>query len=85
MPLLLVPPPGVRTALPRGAVLEAPLVELRDVAPTFLDLAGVPLPPGVAMNGSSLACFVLRDPSGETCGAGGAPWRDWLDLEHDIV
>lgn len=45
------------------------LVELRDVLPTFLDAAGLPIPAGV--EGSSLLA-VLR----------GKRWRSTLDLEH---
>eukprot|EP01063_Lacrimia_lanifica_P010250 TRINITY_DN1697_c0_g2_i1.p1 TRINITY_DN1697_c0_g2~~TRINITY_DN1697_c0_g2_i1.p1 ORF type:complete len:589 (+),score=122.97 TRINITY_DN1697_c0_g2_i1:837-2603(+) len=52
------------------------LVELRDLAPTFFDVAGVAPVDGV--DGTSLLCVL--DPSRAACA--GAPWRTVLDLEH---
>jgi hypothetical protein len=49
--------------------VRADLVELRDVLPTFLDAAGLPIP--AAVEGKSLL-QTLR----------GEPWRALLDLEH---
>lgn len=70
--------------VPRGYV--TPLVtELRDLFPTFLDIAGIPLAPGRRMDGSSLACLFLIDPSGKKCGTQGSGWREYIDLEHDII
>ena len=65
------PPPA---SLPRGLVLDA-LVELRDVAPTLLEAAGLlPADAASVMDGRSLLCH-LAD--------GGCPsWRSMLDLEH---
>jgi arylsulfatase A-like enzyme len=54
----------------RGGVVDQ-VVELRDVMPTLLDLAGVPIPSSV--DGVSLAPF-LRGES--------VPVREWLHGEH---
>ncbi|NWF84761.1 MAG: arylsulfatase, partial [Bryobacteraceae bacterium] len=56
--------------VPPGTVSGAP-VELRDILPTFLDAAGAPIPRQI--DGRS-----LRD------AANGRPWREFIDLEHDI-
>lgn len=56
----------------RGRVLHQP-VELRDVLPTFLDVAGRPIP--AVLDGASLLPLVR----GQTNG-----WRRHIDLEHDI-
>lgn len=53
------------------------VVELRDVFPTFLSVAGV-IPPPNTTEGLSVTCL-LSDPSGKSCN-----WRQWLDLEHSI-
>lgn len=50
------------------------VVELRDVLPTFLEVAGATVPPSV--DGKSLLQLV-RD--------GKQSWRPYLDLEHDIT
>lgn len=55
----------------RGQVLPQP-VELRDVLPTFLDAAGIPVEAG-AFDGRSLLELVRGRTSG---------WREVLDLEH---
>ncbi len=68
---MLVRWPAALTA-PRGQRLAQP-AELRDVLPTMLDAAGLPIPE--ACDGMSL----LRPIRGETQG-----WREWIDLEHDI-
>ncbi|WP_433005690.1 arylsulfatase [Kribbella sp. CA-294648] len=58
---------------PRGAVIDQ-VVELRDVMPTLLDLAGVDIPAGV--DGRSLVPFLRGDdPEG---------WRDHLHGEHTM-
>src|SRR5262249_58092056 len=66
---LIVRGPGV----PAGATMDAPTINV-DFAPTFLDLAGIPIPASV--DGRSLAPLL----SG-TAPSGGA-WRDIVLLEH---
>jgi len=56
----------------RGKPITQP-VELRDVLPTFLDVAGTPIPRH--LDGKS----VLPLLRGQTDG-----WRDFVDLEHDV-
>jgi len=56
--------------VPGGKTSDAP-VELRDILPTFLDTAGAPAPEKV--DGRSLLAA-----------AQGTPWREFIDLEHDI-
>jgi len=51
------------------------VVELRDILPTFLSVAGITPPPRM-VDGQSLTCL-LADPGGKSCN-----WRQWLDLEH---
>eukprot|EP00035_Acanthoeca_spectabilis_P011829 m.208691 g.208691 ORF g.208691 m.208691 type:complete len:134 (+) comp15457_c0_seq4:1239-1640(+) len=60
--------------VPRGAVLDQVVTELRDVFPTFLDAIGASntVPPNHTIDGSSLLCL-LGDPSGKTCN-----WRQVL-------
>ncbi|TWD84917.1 arylsulfatase A-like enzyme [Kribbella amoyensis] len=58
-------------AAARGAVVDH-VVELRDVMPTLLDLAGVPIPDSV--DGCSLAAHVRGEPA--------EPVREWLHGEH---
>jgi arylsulfatase A-like enzyme len=70
IPLLLRWPENRGMQERRGKRLPQP-VELRDLLPTFLDAAGVPVPKG--LDGDSL----LRLVRGET-----AVWRPWIDLEH---
>ena len=55
-----------------GQVAEHP-VEIRDVLPTLLEAAGVAIP--AAVDGKSLL-RIASDPK--------APWREWIDLEHDV-
>jgi arylsulfatase len=84
VPGILAWPRGAAVAMAPGTV--SPLLgELRDVFPTALDLAGVTPPAGRVLNGSSWGCLVLKDPSGAQCGPGGAAWRSYLDLEHDLI
>ncbi|MHC5211787.1 MAG: arylsulfatase [Planctomycetota bacterium] len=59
-----------RGELPRGEVRGEP-VEIRDVLPTLLDGAGLPVPAEV--EGRSLFDLLRAD---------AAPWREVLDLEH---
>ncbi|HUK18209.1 MAG TPA: arylsulfatase [Bryobacteraceae bacterium] len=56
-----------------GQTIARP-VEIRDVLPTLLDAAGAPVPD--AVEGRSLLALV-RNPDG--------PWREWIDLEHNVV
>jgi arylsulfatase len=64
------PPKDFRGA--RGQVLDQ-TVELRDVLPTLVAAAGLPVPSG--LDGQS----VLPLLHGQTAG-----WRPWIDLEHNI-
>lgn len=70
VPFLLKWPENSQGELGRGATLEHP-VELRDVLPTFLDVAGGRIPK--EMDGLSLLALV-ENPDAE--------WRSWIDLEH---
>lgn len=54
----------------KGGKVEAP-VELRDLLPTFLEMAGGKVPED--MDGSSLAALMKGDAAG---------WRKYIDLEH---
>jgi arylsulfatase A-like enzyme len=71
IPLIVRPPKGWLTES-RGRVLDHP-VEVRDVLPTFLEAAGAAIPE--AVEGRSLL-GPMRHPN--------APWRQWIDLEHDV-
>lgn len=85
VPFIVRWPEHFPAVVPRGSTLDA-VVELRDILPTFLDVGGVALPPGVVLNGSSVACL-LRAPGagGPFCPPQGQPaWRQFIDLEHDI-
>eukprot|EP01101_Sappina_pedata_P012725 TRINITY_DN888_c0_g1_i1.p2 TRINITY_DN888_c0_g1~~TRINITY_DN888_c0_g1_i1.p2 ORF type:complete len:325 (-),score=122.86 TRINITY_DN888_c0_g1_i1:31-1005(-) len=59
--------------LPRGSFLKEP-VELRDLLPTFLDAARIPLPSQVKLDGQSFLLLLQKRFS---------EWRPWLDMEHD--
>lgn len=71
IPMLMRWPNGLLAA-ERGSVRSEP-VELRDILPTFLEAAGVPI--NRPLDGRSLISLV-RD--------GGRDWRQWIDLEHNI-
>jgi arylsulfatase len=71
IPMIVRPPRGM-AAETRGRVLPHP-AEIRDVLPTLLDAAGLPVPE--AVEGRSLL-GPMRNPQ--------APWRQWIDLEHDV-
>ncbi len=73
IPFLLKWPSAMETGILRGSRLENP-VELRDFLPTFLDVAGVSIPPD--MDGRSLLSLV-RNPA--------ADWREYIDLEHSTT
>ncbi|WP_230085589.1 MULTISPECIES: sulfatase-like hydrolase/transferase [Arthrobacter] len=74
VPLIIMPAPSDAAAL-HGAVVDE-VVELRDIMPTLLDLAGVTVPD--YCDGKSLARF-LRTDVGAT---DPQPWREWLHGEH---
>ncbi|XP_065835449.1 arylsulfatase-like [Oscarella lobularis] len=65
---------GGKIAVSRGITCEVP-VEIRDIFPTFLDVAGVK--PAQQLNGQSLLDLLQGSKSGSS-------WREWIDLEHDI-
>jgi arylsulfatase A-like enzyme len=60
------PRPGAR----KGAVLDEMVLNI-DVAPTILDLAGIPVPS--TMDGKSMAPLLYGNKT---------PWRDWFAFEH---
>ena len=70
VPFFVRPPSGMN--LRRGQVLKN-CVEIRDILPTFLDVAGQKIP--ASLEGRSLLPL-LRGETGN--------WRPWIDLEHHI-
>jgi arylsulfatase A-like enzyme len=72
IPMVLRWPESLLKGAKRGQVLSQP-VELRDVAPTLLDAAGLPIPS--AVEGRSLLDLVQGKSEG---------WREHIDLEHCI-
>jgi len=64
-------PSGLLTAK-RGQVLSQP-VEIRDILPTLLDAAGGAAP-HMKLDGQNLFDLIR----------GGAKWREYIDLEHDV-
>ncbi len=72
IPMLLKWPKSFGMDERRGGRIPQP-VELRDVLPTFLDVAGMEVPPD--MDGRSLLELVR----GRT-----ENWRPWIDLEHSM-
>ena len=78
IPMLLMWPPSLEKSkggpigVPRGVVKDE-VIELRDIFPTFLDVAGLPIPP--SLNGSSLLNLL----SGQSSPS---PWRTYIDMEH---
>lgn len=71
IPMLLRWPDGAVSGR-RGKVCAKP-VELRDVLPTFMDVAGAP---GVEMLDGKSMMALAENPDAE--------WRPYIDLEHDI-
>ena len=65
---------GGTISTPRGSLMKQ-VTELRDIFPTFLDVAGVPIKQ--TLNGSSL--LQTLQPAHK-----GPKWRTFLDLEHNI-
>jgi choline-sulfatase len=72
IPMLLHWPAGLERDA-AGQAISKP-VEIRDVLPTLLEAAGVPVPQSV--EGRSLL-GLARNPKRD--------WREWIDLEHDVV
>jgi arylsulfatase A-like enzyme len=60
--------------IPGGRTI--PLADFSDVFPTLCELAGVPLPPGVTLDGRSLAGFLRGKPAA-------SPPRDWIFNQYD--
>ncbi len=71
IPMLLRPAQGMNLG-PKGQVAEQP-IEIRDLLPTFLDVAGAPIPEH--LDGKSLL-HLLRSK--------GTDWRPYIDLEHNV-
>ncbi len=71
IPLLLRPTAGMGLGQ-AGQVIENP-VEIRDLLPTFLDVAGMPAPNH--LDGKSLLHLVRTE---------GRDWRPYIDLEHNV-
>ena len=82
IPMLLSWPPdmeaenGGKVTIKRGSVLEN-IVELRDIFPTFLEVANLSIAEGKKLNGSSLIS-TLNSTEKQS------DWRQFIDLEHDI-
>ncbi len=72
VPMIMAWPKNFPATLARDSKLTQ-TVELRDILPTCLDIAGAEIPPGI--DGMSM----LRLVRGETAG-----WRDYIDMEHDV-
>jgi len=72
VPMLIRWPKSMGMEDRRGTTASQP-VELRDVLPTFLDVAGAP--PKVKLDGASLLDIVRGKAD---------KWREYLDLEHTI-
>lgn len=70
VPYIIKWPSEMYKTISKGAKIEQP-VELRDFLPTFIELAGGTVPPG--MDGMSLLKLVKGKSS---------EWRKYLDLEH---
>ncbi|MDE6826079.1 MAG: arylsulfatase [Paramuribaculum sp.] len=70
IPMIMKTPASVSTILPKGSVVEQP-VELRDILPTFIDIAGGEVPQ--QMDGRSMLTLVTEE---------NPEWRRWIDLEH---
>ncbi|MGN0188177.1 MAG: arylsulfatase [Candidatus Cryptobacteroides sp.] len=70
VPFIVKLPEWMETCLPAGSRVDAP-VELRDVLPTFLDIAGARQPE--TMDGMSVLPLLTEK---------SIPWRKYIDLEH---
>jgi arylsulfatase len=72
IPMILRWPKKMGMDKQRGRTLPQP-TELRDALPTFLDVAGAPIPGH--LDGKSLLNLVRGDTK---------DWRPWIDLEHSM-
>lgn len=70
IPMIVKVPADMSVAKQKGSVIDAP-VELRDVLPTMLDVAGAEVPSD--MDGASMLSLLKSND---------APWRQYIDLEH---
>ena len=85
VPLLIRWPESMNVSVKRGVEIDK-VVELRDLAHTFVDAAGLASQVREsfkAEDGKSLLCL-LRDPTGRTCAyqPNPGPWRSFVDMEH---
>ncbi|MBS1813691.1 MAG: arylsulfatase [Acidobacteria bacterium] len=71
IPMLMRPAASMQLSA-KGAAVRG-MVEIRDVVPTLLDVAGAPIPESI--EGKSLLQLVKSKGEG---------WREWIDLEHNI-
>jgi len=74
IPLMIRWPEVMKLPVQRGIKLQS-LVELRDIMPTFLDVANVNYTE-MNLDGDSLL-KLIKTPTSH--------WREYIDLEHDIV
>ncbi|XP_064395752.1 arylsulfatase-like [Halichondria panicea] len=76
VPMLLSWPPSMDSSVSvqRGTSLDV-VTEMRDILPTFLDVAGINIPDTV--NGSSLLQTLKKSPT--------LKWREYIDLEMSIT
>ena len=70
IPMILRWPTRMQATVPRGSRISR-VVELRDVLPTFIDVAGAPLPGD--LEGKSLLSLLYDERTS---------WREYIDLEH---
>ncbi len=80
VPFIIAPAPNDPRAA-RDAVVDE-VVELRDIMPTLLELADIPVPD--SCDGKSLVRFLREAPSdvGHEPEPEREPWREWLHGEH---
>ncbi|XP_065197351.1 arylsulfatase-like isoform X2 [Sycon ciliatum] len=61
------------------------VVELRDIFPTFAEASGHSLESaGLKVDGASVLALLRASPANSDGMATAAPWRQWIDMEHDI-
>ena len=86
--ILRWPGPTSNAGPPRGRVDESHVVELRDIFPTFLDVAGAmgSVPKNHTLQGASLLPLIFGDDNDDDDdddeGNKKKNWRPWIDLEH---
>ena len=75
VPMLLSWPPSMdaKITTKRGSTLDV-VTELRDILPTFLEVADVNIPESI--NGSSLLLTLNNTPP---------KWREFIDMEHSVI